>query len=853
MLLTLERAGAARRRNTALSLAVALALVGAATPASAQPWSGLREASAELRTERYDFEGAGGSNENYYDGDFGDFDGDGWADRALISRYGLLWNSGGGIMVPVSTQRSPTVPPNSSPSLTGYLFGDEVSIGNDGVQWADIDGDFDLDVVQGGNGEAFVVQANRGGRFAVTQRLTGSALDIISIDVERDGDVDLLVACWFPSGPSDLSLFVNDGTGRFTEESATRGLGYASDQITGAATGDLDRDGDFDILLASQLSEELWVLKNDGTGQFTRTRVPFAGAFRRGGFGQGMSLGDLDDDGDLDLAMAHEDYTGAHPRVAHGLYINDGTGNFTEESATRFSIGSAVFTGRLVGDNGKLADLDHDGDLDFFAFTEAAGPPLNFQLFINDGGVFTYTTGLVGAVTSTSAASDGTGADADLTDLDRDGSYDLWIGVAGGRVTPLLNTYRDPSGLPADLPRNLGAAATTSGVSLRFGPPPFAATARHYVVYRSLARGREERDRTRLRTVAISRFEDEGFATPITRFTRTDELRDPDVTIDAGNLEFVDRTAVPGVEYFYSVAHVGPENIRSVPTAEIAATVPAIAGADTAAPQLEIVSPGREWWSAYPRIVVTFADGGSGIDPATLSITLNRDAGALTAGTNLASMGEQTADAWVLALGPGQALPVGLVDLRAAVADRDGNVVERTIQFAVTLESDQPPTANFTTDVSAGAAPLDVRFTGTGSDPDGEILRWEWTFGDGQTGWGRTPTHRYTAAGTYRARLIATDDEGGVAVATASIVVATCSSGCTGEDGGISSADGGAGLDGAAPGADAGRVPIRATPPSSGCGCATAGSGDHRAIPLLGCCALALFAVRRRRRAQTGH
>ena len=115
-------------------LAAAVVLIAAvASPAAAQPWMGLREATTELRTERYDFEGAGGSNENYYDGDFGDFDGDGWADRALISRYGLLWNSGGGVMVPVSTQRSPTVPPNSSTSLTGYIFGDEVSIGNDGI------------------------------------------------------------------------------------------------------------------------------------------------------------------------------------------------------------------------------------------------------------------------------------------------------------------------------------------------------------------------------------------------------------------------------------------------------------------------------------------------------------------------------------------------------------------------------------------------------------------------------------------------------------------------------------------------------------------------------------------------
>jgi hypothetical protein len=854
MLLTRARSLDAIAACAAITVTISIAIPSA--PAAAQPWEGLREASAELSTERYDFEGAGGSNENYYDGDFGDLDGDGWVDRALISRYGLLWNSGDGIMIPVSSQRSPTVPPSSTPSLTGYLFGDEVSIGNDAVQWADIDGDGDLDVMQGGNGEPFVVQSNRGGRFAVTQRLSGSALDILNIDIERDGDVDLLVACWFPSGPQDLSLFVNDGTGRFTSDGVARGLPYAADRITGAATGDVDRDGDFDILLASQLAEEMWVMTNDGTGRFTRAqRLDFTGTFRRGGFGQGMSLGDIDDDGDLDLAIAHEDYTGAHPRVAHGLYVNDGTGRFVEESATRFSIGSASFIGRLVGDNGKLADLDYDGDLDFYVFTEAAGPPLNFQLFLNDGtGVFTYTEGLVGAVTSTSAASDGTGADADLSDLDRDGSYDVWVGVAGGEVTPLLNTHRDPTGLPADVPRDLGVVdASAGGISIAWSPPPFAATARHYVVYRSLAGGREERDRVRLHTVAISRFEDEGFAAPITRFTRTDELNDPDVTLDAGRVTFIDRSAVPGVAYFYSVAHVGPENIRSVPTAEVSAMIPPADGVDATEPELDIVSPGAEWWSAHPRIVVTFADGGSGVDPSSLSVTLSQAAGSIAAGTNLRSMGEAGAGSWVLSLGPDQAMALGLVDLVASVSDAAGNRVERTARFAVTLASPMPPTASASADVVSGVTPLDVRFTGTGSDPDGEIMRWEWTFGDGATGWGRTPSHRYLEAGTYAVRLIATDNEGGVAEATLSIAAVPCTSDCPADAGVAPGTDGGPGADGGveattdggtSSGFDAGRVPIRASDPG-GCGCRANGRSDGG---LVGIVALGWLLARRARR-----
>jgi hypothetical protein len=823
---------------------VAMSLLAAAPPSAALAWDGMRSAGDELAVARFDFAGAGGGNENYYDGDFGDFDGDGWADRAVISRYGLLWNAGGGIMIPVSTQRTPFVPPSSSASLTGYLFGDEVAIGNDGVQWVDVDGDLDLDVVQGGNGEPFVVQINRGGRFAVTERLDGSALDIVSIDLERDGDADLVVGCWFPSGPEDLSVFVNDGTGRFTEEAAGRGLSFASDRITGIAAGDLDRDGDFDVLLASQLAEELWVMENDGRGRFTRSqRLDFPGPFRRGGFGQGMSLGDIDDDGDLDLAMAHEDYTGAHGRVAHGLYVNDGTGVLVEESASRFDIGAASFIGRLVGDNGKLADLDYDGDLDFFVFTQAGGPPLNFQLFLNDGtGRFLYTEGLVGLVNPTAAGSDGTGADADVTDLNRDGSYDVWVGVAGGLVTPLLNTYVDPSGLPADVPRDVRVSAEDDGLSLSWSPPPFAATARHYVVYRSLAAGREERDREVLRVVAISRFEDEGFAAPITRFTTTDELGAPDVTLDAGRVTLVDRTAVPGVAYAYSVAHVGPENIRSVPTAEVIGALPAV-GVDTTAPEIAIVSPRAEAWSAHPRLVVTFADGGVGIDAESLSVTLDQAAGSIPAGAELAPRGRLGDGAWVLALGPDEALPTGVVTLRASIADRAGRRAERSLRFAVTLISDDPPSVTATASVSSGPAPLEVVLTGTGED-DGEILRWEWTFDDATTGSGRSIRRVFAREGTHVARLVATDDEGGVAEAEVTIVVGPCEGRCDADAGAPLDAaplDGGAERD-----ATTDRVPIRAAAGCGGCAASRAEAPSAAMLALAGGL-IALGRLRRRR------
>jgi len=54
-----------------------------------------------------------------------------------------------------------------------------------------------------------------------------------------------------------------------------------------------------------------------------------------------------------------------------------------------------------------------------------------------------------------------------------------------------------------------------------------------------------------------------------------------------------------------------------------------------------------------------------------------------------------------------------------------------------------------------------VQFDGSGSfDPDGEIVTYEWDFGDGQTGTGMAPTHTYEVDGEYIITLCITDNQG---------------------------------------------------------------------------------------------
>lgn len=805
------------RRVTRVGV-VALALLGTAT--SHAQWRGFEDRSAERGVERYDFGTAGGSNENYYDGDMGDYDGDGRIDRALVSRFGLLHNAGEGRMIPVSTQRNGSVAPNSGPSLTGYLFGDEVRIGNDAVQFVDLDADGDLDVIQGGNGEPLVVQTNLGGRFAVTQRLTGSAVQIVTTDLERDGDADLVVACWFPSGPDDFRLFANDGTGTLTEVTAGSGAELRGEQVIGVASGDVDRDGDFDLIVLSRLRGALRVLRNDGRGRFSGVDVPIPGRFRvTSGFSQGTQLGDIDGDGDLDVVIVTDDYVGSHDRVGHLIFVNDGAGGFTEQSGSRFRV-EGGFAGRLVGGNGKLVDVDYDGDLDLVAFTDLAGPPLNFQLFLNDGtGVFEYTTGQAPAFGG--ARPDSVGADIDVADLDGDGTYDLWVGIGGGRVTHLHNTYRRDDGRPADEVRDVRAERVGDAVEVSWRPPAFASTARHYEILRSPSAGRAPADRPVVARVGPSEFEDEGFVAPLTLDSRAVEIADPDVRIEADRIVWTDRDA-SGAPASYSVVHVGPENARGAPSPEVLVDA---ADEDGEGPSLAILAPQRENWMSAPRVAVAFADA-SGV--ASVQVTLDRDVPGSPAGSNLLDRADvRTTDfaQWT----PREAWPVGAYELTLSAEDVAGNRAEVRRRFGVTTAPrGGAPTVSLEASPSSGTAPLDVGFSATVAASGGEVVRVEWSFGDGATGLGREVRHRFASAGTYEVEARAIDDTGATAWARATVEVAPCEGECDPPDAG-SGADAGGSPD-AGPRADAGeggedagedRVPGR---PSGGCAAAPGGA-----------------------------
>ena len=91
-------------------------------------------------------------------------------------------------------------------------------------------------------------------------------------------------------------------------------------------------------------------------------------------------------------------------------------------------------------------------------------------------------------------------------------------------------------------------------------------------------------------------------------------------------------------------------------------------------------------------------------------------------------------------------------------------------------ETNAPPTAAFT----FSCTDLTCSFNGSSSsDADGTISSYQWTFGDGSSGTGATPSRTYAAAGTYTVTLTVTDDDGATGGTSQSVTVTAPSSGIT--------------------------------------------------------------------------
>jgi hypothetical protein len=191
---------------------------------------------------------------------------------------------------------------------------------------------------------------------------------------------------------------------------------------------DLDGDGDLDILLVNYADffgggndgEPLVVYENDGAGNFTNVSSAAVGSYV--GALRQAAVGDVDGDGDVDI------YAPSGNGAPHVLFINDGSGAFIDQAATRLP------TTYPRGAAARMGDVDGDGDLDIFAADGYAtnGPPFG-RLYLNDGaGVFTEA---VGAIPTSISGQDID--DVELVDVDRDFDLDLVVNAHAGGIGAL--------------------------------------------------------------------------------------------------------------------------------------------------------------------------------------------------------------------------------------------------------------------------------------------------------------------------------------------------------------------------------------------------------------------------------
>ena len=132
-------------------------------------------------------------------------------------------------------------------------------------------------------------------------------------EFDGDGDLDLL------AGGNRLWMLSNDGHGVFTDTTSAALLG-AGAGFADFVSSDVDADGDLDFVAIQSGVDQPWLFRNDGTGQFTPSRIG-AAAVVFGVFGD-LHTADLDADGIEDLVVGSAG-------LPLQLLRNDGTGQFT--------------------------------------------------------------------------------------------------------------------------------------------------------------------------------------------------------------------------------------------------------------------------------------------------------------------------------------------------------------------------------------------------------------------------------------------------------------------------------------------------------------------------------------------
>lgn len=258
-------------------------------------------------------------------------------------------------------------------------------------------------------------------------------------DYDGDGDLDIYqVRHCEPrempesfQAPAPNRLYRQESDGRFTLVEGAAGLadpGYGH----GCAMGDMDNDGDVDVLITNYGPNKLY--RNDG-GVFVD--VTDEAGFQRDDWSSAATFVDYDLDGDLDLFIVNfgvfdatrrcgtadadslPDYCGPHlfDGVRDRLYRNDGEGRFTDVSE------EAGITARARGWGVIGADLTGDGWPDLYVCNDEEPN----QLWVNDGSGNFYDEAMLMGAALNGAGRVEASMGVTVGDVNSDGRFDLFM------------------------------------------------------------------------------------------------------------------------------------------------------------------------------------------------------------------------------------------------------------------------------------------------------------------------------------------------------------------------------------------------------------------------------------------